>query len=278
MLHPDLERLFPGQPALPPLVAQPRAVRPGVLDGSIRTDLGRQLGRYLAERESLGYKRFVVGLSGGVDSAVCAQLVSDAAPGAVQAVVVDLGDSTEEVHLGAELAATMQLPCTVINAADAFEAQLRLVPEGSIIGQIHLRSRIITSLLFQVADVSHGVVVDTTDRSEEILRLYEEGRRGNVAPVIDLYKSELYAMANTMGLGELSESGCPDLNNLDAFGLAWQQLDAILDALANRESVPSLMERTGLDPVWVERLERRIRVQPLRTDIVHLRPASSRQT
>lgn len=270
MLDPDLEHLFPGQPALRMSARHEWAVRAGVVDGSLRGNLGVHLARYLAERAVLGYRCFVIGLSGGVDSAVCAQLARDAAPGAVHTVVIDLGDAPDETHIGIQLAEAMALPCTVLEAGDAYAAQCRVMPDGPLIGRIHLRSRLITSLLYQFADGCRGLVIDTTDRSEEILRLYEEGRRGHVAPVIELYKSELYAMAAAMGLGKLSASGCPDLNNLDAFGLDWRHLDAMIDALATGTSTDALATATGLDLAWLERLAQRIRVQPLRTDLVRL--------
>lgn len=271
MLHPELEHIFPGPPANLGRI-RPRPLRREVADGSARADLGRKLRNYLTERGELGYRCFVIGLSGGVDSAVCAQLALDAAPSAVRAVVVELDDAPEETELGMQCASAMGVPCTVVKGREALDAQLRVAPSTSVMGRIHVRSRLITSLLFQVANECEGLVIDTTDRSEDLLGLYEEGRRGNVAPVSGLYKSELYAMAHEMGLGDFSESGCPDLRNSDAFGLQWSQLDAILELLARAVPIDSIARRSGLETAWIKALERRMRLQPLRTDHVALTP------
>lgn len=272
MLHPDLDHLFPGTPGTRPGTGPTLTPRPGVLDGSVRLHIARQLQDYLAERSVLGYRAYVVGMSGGVDSAVCAQLLVDAVPGAVHAVAVDMGDADDELATSLRLTEQLAVPCTVLDGRATYEAHRSVMPERRVISRIHVRSRLITSMLFQWADNQDGLVVDTTDRSEEILRLYEEGRRGNVAPVIGLYKSELHAIADAMGLGALSRSGCPDLDNHDAFGMPWDQLDHVLDGLARHARVEELAAMHGVDDAWVTALARRVRMQPLRTDVVHLHP------
>jgi NAD+ synthase len=269
-LDPRLSHLFPGRPQHGPVEGVGRVVRGGVLDDTVRMELARQLGRYLAERAALGYRCLVVGLSGGVDSAVCAQLVRDASPGAACGVIVDLGDADEEVRIAAKLADAVDIPCTVLDGRAVYLAHRDVMPERHLISRVHARSRVITSLLFQYAESCEGLVVDTTDRSEEILRLYEEGGRGHVAPVIDLYKSELYAMVEAMGLPTTATSGCPDLDNMEAFGLPWSQLDAVLDRLAAGASVANLTETLGLDEIWLAKVAQRVRMQPLRTEPVRL--------
>lgn len=271
MLDPSLRDVFPGRPEGRAERLRDRPAGPAVLDGSVRASLSAQLRAYLSERAVLGYCCVVVGMSGGVDSAVCAQLAIDAAPGDVRAVVVDLGDAPEDTDRGRAQADALSVPCTVLPAKDLLVASQQLVAGLPAIGRVHLRSRLISLGIFQVADASDGLVIDTTDRSELILRLYEEGCRGHVAPIVDLFKSEVYALADAMGLGTFARSGCPGLNNEDAFGLPWSQLDFFLEALASGATLAELEEATGMDRLWLERLARRVRLQPLRTELVELR-------
>jgi NAD+ synthetase len=270
LLDPDLEHLFPGAPAVPASDALQYSVSETMLNGRVQEDLTRQLQAHLADRIVLGYESLVVGLSGGVDSAVCARLVQDAAPGASHGVIVNLGDAVEEVRIAQQVAVEVGIPVTVLDGRPVFRAHLAVMPERRMISRIHARSRLITSVLFQFADNCGGLVVDTTDRSERILCLYEEGQRGHVAPVANLYKSELYAMAASMGIGELTASGCPDLDNLDAFGLAWSQLDGVLDLLTSGAAVEALASTYGLDEAWLWKLAWRLQMQPLRTNYARL--------
>ncbi len=275
MLDKDLLELFPGPPGASAGQGPALLPREGVLDGDVREVLARLLAGYLNDRSHLGYDRLVVGLSGGVDSVVCAQLAWDAAPGAVNAVIIDMGDGVDgdETEFAVQLAESIGIPHVVLDGRSTYAAHRQIVQERRVISRIHMRSRLLTSMIFQVADNLGGLVVDTTDKSEVILRLYEEGQRGHVAPIIDLYKSELYAMATEMGLGVVSgrASGCPDLNNFDAFGMEWGPLDAVLRELAELRSPPDeIAQRYDLDLAWLNRLERRIRTQPLRTAHVRL--------
>lgn len=241
--------------------------------------LAEQLQVCLRDRASLGYSGFLVGMSGGVDSAVCARLIVDAVGEAATAAVVDLGDELEAVDAAWRQAETIGLRCRIIDARAIYTAQRGLVREQTMMSRIHLRSRLITSILFQLADNEHSLVIDTTDRSELELRLYEEGRRGNVAPLADLYKSEVFVVAEQMGLGDLRSrpSGCPDLDNEDAFGLPWDQLDWFIDALATGRNPTDIQHETGIDGAWLSALVHRIRSQSLRTDLVRLRVGSRSQ-
>jgi NH3-dependent NAD+ synthetase len=226
---------------------------------------------YLRERHSLGYECFVVGLSGGVDSTVCAQLLKHSVPQHTYGVIVDFGDADDEVQIAEKIASTLDISYAVLDGRAVYSAHRALAKDERLISRIHVRSRLITSMLFQVADNRDGLVVDTTDRSEDILCLYEEGQRGHVTPLIDLYKSELYVMAKKMGFGELRQSGCVDLDNSKAFGLPWAELDAILDAVISGVTVEELATNYGFSTSWLSKLAWRVHMQPLRTRHVSLR-------
>jgi NH3-dependent NAD+ synthetase len=271
MLAAELQHLFPGTPksighSLPEL-----RLLPGLRDGSVVSGLVERLAAYLEDRQALGYRTLGVGLSGGVDSAVACELAHRAAFDDAWAVTVDLGD--ESIEATSAIAQAIGIRHTVLDGREAHSAMMNVVQPTDVLARIHLRSRLVALLVHQYADTRCGLVVDTTDRSERVLRLYEEGRRGHVAPLIDLYKSEVYAAAETMDIPDFDErtSGCPELNNLDAFGLPWLALDAVLHNLdVEGSTAESISARTGLDRAWLDRLERRIREQPLRTDTVHL--------
>ncbi len=278
MLAAELRHLFPGTPkftteALPELT--PIA---GLRDGSVLRELVSQLADYLDARQVLGYRTLVVGLSNGVDSAVACELAHRAAPDGAWAVTVDFGD--ESIETIRSIARAVGISHIVLDGREAYASQLKVVPTSDAVSRIHLRSRIVVTLVHQFAESRFGLVVDTTDRSERVLRLYEEGKRGHVAPLIDLYKSEVFAMAEALGIGDFdeSESGCPELNNLDAFGLPWSTLDRLLhDLEAEGASAEGVAASSGLDPVWIERLVRRIQEQPLRTDTEYLYLRDSQQ-
>lgn len=268
MLATELQHLFPGVPRTVGRLRQ-LAQLPGLEDGSVVTELMDRLGRYLEDRRVLGYRTLVVGLSGGADSAVACKLAHTATPDGAWAVTIDMGDETIEAARAVTTAIAMRH--VVLDGRATYAAHLSVLPGSDVLSRVHLRSRLVTSLVHQFADNNNALVVDTTDRSERVLRLFEEGHRGHVAPLMDLYKSEVYAVAGAMNIPVPDEraSGCPGLHNLDAFGLPWSMLDAVLHDLdVEGATAETISGDTGLDRLWLDRLERRVRQQPLRTDTV----------
>jgi NAD+ synthase len=218
----------------------------------------------------LGFSGLVVGLSGGVDSAVaCALARQGRWP--VHALVVEMdvneGFSPETVR-SLELARRLDVPHTCVNASQVYAEHLRMIPGGSTLARVHLRSRVVTTVVLHLADSQSFLAVDTTDRSEIVLRMYEESFRGHVAPLAGLYKSEVYEMADAFGLSDLRgpRSGCPELVDFDAYGLEWEELDSILIRVVEQGAPLSSIERDyGLPHEWVMKLQRRIDLQPMRT-------------
>lgn len=275
MLDATLRHVFPGPLGVDADIRVALPTRESIRSGAAGESLTRQLATFLLGRRSAGYEQLVVGLSGGVDSAVCAQMAWEGAPDAATAVIVDMGDGgpTDDVEFAVQIADRIGIPYRLLDGRPAYFAHQQAMEENRLISRIHVRSRVIVSMVAQFADNYNGLVVDTTDRSEEILHLYEEGWRGHVAPVVELYKSDLYAIADKMALGDVVErrSGCPDLDNFDAFGLKWDQLDWVLDQLVSVGTPPDqIAAESGLDEAWLGRLIRRIETQPMRTGRVRL--------
>jgi NH3-dependent NAD+ synthetase len=219
-----------------------------------------------------------VGLSGGVDSTVvCALLKQTELKSSAVIIEVDNHtDLTEGTKFAVALAEKIGIDYELINATKTYNDHLKLLKSNSTLARVHLRSRLINNIVFQVADNNLSIVINTTDKSEDILKIYEESFRGHIAPLIELYKSELYDLADLMGLTELSKakSGCPELLDFDAFGLDWDDLDPILYLLAEKKmSISDIAKQYKIDIKWLQGLEKRILTQPLRTTVqqVHLK-------
>lgn len=265
----DLSFLFPGTPrkiaSLP--IAYKRVMGPEVV-----ARLTTGLRCLLDEFKALGMQRVIVGMSGGLDSTVSAAILVESGLD-VGAVIIELDSRrglSPEVEAGLKLADRIAITHRFVNATQVFTGLLNLLPEQSTLARVHLRSRLINNIIFQCADNEAAIVVDTTDKSEDVLKMYEESFRGHVAPCISLYKSELYDLADFLGLPELRErpSGCPELVDFDAFGVDWEFLDAVLYLLVERglrsEDLATLYD---LDIEWLRNIQNRVIRQPLRTAV-----------
>lgn len=268
MQSPELTNIFPGAPKFVPKIEID--YKPTINDELIKTlDSAHQ--NFLDSVKQIGIEKLIVGLSGGVDSAVAASLLKSSGVDA-HAVIVEVDNEntlSKETEFAITLAKKIGLPYEVINASRVYKEHLNLFPTNSLLTRVHLRSRSINNILLQFADRHNGFLIDTTDKSEDILKIYEESFHGHFAPVISFYKSEMYDLADYFNLCELRQckSGCPELSDFDSFGMQWEDLDPILYSITElKMSFEDIATTYGVDQNWLKQLERRMTTQHLRTE------------
>jgi NAD+ synthase (glutamine-hydrolysing) len=275
VLDRELNAFFPGKPQK---INNINLSYKRPIDNELILSLEKALESQIKKFNTLKMQKVTVGLSGGVDSTVvCALLKQTELKSSAVIIEVDNHtDLTEGTKFAVALAEKIGIDYELINATKTYNDHLKLLKSNSTLARVHLRSRLINNIVFQVADNNLSIVINATDKSEDILKIYEESFRGHIAPLIELYKSELYDLADLMGLTELSKakSGCPELLDFDAFGLDWDDLDPILYLLAEKKmSISDIAKQYKIDIKWLQGLEKRILTQPLRTTVqqVHLK-------
>src|SRR5213083_3753801 len=120
-------------------------------------------------RES-GRKGVVVGLSGGVDSALVAKLCADAiGPGRVLAVALPDGKGGKDLRDAKKWAKALGITFGVVNIgpiAASFERRLRASASPNPVAQGNLRARTRMAVLYYVANTEERVVMGTGNKSE----------------------------------------------------------------------------------------------------------------
>ncbi|MSR85562.1 NAD(+) synthase [Candidatus Uhrbacteria bacterium] len=274
MLHPDLVKYFPGPP--PTKIAKIELTYKKPIDESVVLRLVDALHSFLKKAEVIRINSLIVGLSGGIDSAVSCALLKQAFGSSAKCIIVEfdqVDQYSQDTLFSIELAKKIGIEYEVVNAYALYQAHLNLFEQNTLVSKMHLRSRLVRNIVFQFAENVSAMVIDTTDKSEDILKMYEESFKGHIAPLTEFYKSELYDMVDYFGLPELKakDSGCPDLFDFDAYGLDWETLDPILHLLVEKGLSPNEIEKAhGIDLGWLQSLQRRITTQPLRTTTARL--------
>jgi NAD+ synthase len=245
----------------PPLPQIDPASALEVITGFIRSQL-----------EQTGFTRLVVGLSGGVDSATVAFLAARAIgadnllavrmPYASSSpeseadairVVTALGCHTERVDITPMVDPMLAL----ISGDDEAVLQVRR-------GNVMARQRMI--VLYDRSAAFDALVAGTSNKTEALLgygTLY--GDMGAAfAPIGDLYKSQLRAVATALGVPEevLAKPPSADLwpgqTDEGELGASYDDLDRILFALVDRRWSVERCVAAGLDPVLVAWVEQRV--------------------
>ena len=162
--------------------------------------LADALRAFLAEElRTTGLTGYVIGLSGGLDSAVSAALAVGAV-GASRVLALAIPgptSSAESLEHARLVAGTFAIPLEVVDlgrAADALAATLGARDDRLRFGNLMARLRMVT--LFDRARALPGLVLGTSNKSEILLgysTLFGDSA-SSVNPLGDLWKTQIYAL------------------------------------------------------------------------------------
>lgn len=231
-----------------------------------------------------GFPGVVLGLSGGIDSAVTAAMAVDAlGKERVHCVMLPYRyTSSDSLNDAAEMAKTLDVRYDTVPIATAvkgFEAALKPLFEGcpSDITEENLQARARGTLLMAISNKFGPMVVTTGNKSENSVgyaTLYGD-MNGGFNPIKDLYKTEVYRLARWRNAnqpkGVLGPSGIVIPENIitrapsaelredqtDQDSLPpYDALDDILECLVENEMRIADIVARGHDRATVERIER----------------------
>ncbi|WP_423751452.1 NAD+ synthase [Salinirarus marinus] len=192
--------------------------------------------------EKTGADAYVVGVSGGLDSALAIALAVRAV-GADDVVGVLLPDDPsieENVADARELCSDLGVEWREASIAPLVEAARETYPadfDKLTVG--NLRARVRMCLLYAEANERGGLVVGPSNKSEYQLGYFTKFGDGaaDVRPFADIYKTELYELARHTGLDEKFVEKAPSAELWEGqtdegeLGASYETIDAILKAL-----------------------------------------------
>jgi NAD+ synthase len=217
-----------------------------------------------AEVERTGKRRVVLGLSGGIDSAVSAALAARAlGPSEVTCLLMPHRMSSSDSLRDAQLVAErMGTPTETVDITPMVEGFRKATGEvGRLrLGNVMARARMI--LLFDRSAALDALVLGTSNKTE--LLLGYGTLHGDLAsainPIGDLYKTQIRELARHLEVPPSirnkppSADLWPDQSDEDELGFSYEEVDRLLallvDARLGREEV---VER-GFSPELVERV------------------------
>ncbi len=233
---------------------------PAHAEATIRTFLQSEVGR------SAGV---VLGLSGGVDSALCARLARDAlGPERVLAVVMPApGPSEALVEEARAFAASIGIDARVVpvgGLVDALRTALPAITEAEDLGNATARARMM--VLYALARSAGRRVLGTGNKSEILLGYFTKFGDGgaDLMPIGDLYKTEVWELAERLEIPERIRTRVPSAGFWEGqtdeaeLGMAYRDLDRILLGLEELRSEAEIAERTGLPLPAVEAVAHRV--------------------
>lgn len=212
------------------------------------------LTRFLRDEMSRrGFAKAVIGLSGGVDSAVTAYLAARAiGPENVLGVRLPYRTSSPESLAHAQLVIDMLgIPTRTIDLSAAADGYLTQEPtaDGTRRGNVIARLRMIA--LFDLSASVGGVPLGTGNKTERLFGYFTWHADDSppLNPLGDLFKTQVWALAQHLGVPEVivSKPATADLvagqTDEADFGIAYARADTILNWLLWGYTSPDLVAR-----------------------------------
>lgn len=211
----------------------------------------------------------ILGLSGGIDSALCARLCADAL-GPDQVLAVAFPDAAFPVALLAEGEAYARslgvehrtVPIDPVEAA--VHQALPEVTDRTTLGNVKARARML--LAYSLARERHRLVIGTGNKSELLLGYFTKFGDGgaDLLPIGDLYKTQLRELATQLALPKAVLDRPPTAGLWEGqtdegeLGLPYATLDQILYGIEQLVPTAEIAAALGQPLDVVTGVERRV--------------------
>jgi NAD+ synthase len=258
---------------VPPKINAPFVTK--VLVAFIRDELGR-----------CGCAKAVLGLSGGLDSAVCATLAARAlGPRNVLGLIMPYGTAfPRDVRHARALAERLKIRHATIDIAPQIDLYFAAHPAESRLQRGNKMARERMSILYDYS-VREGAFVLGTSNKTELLVGYGTVY-GDLAcavnPMGDLYKTQVRQLAEHLGVPAAIRRKAPTAGlwpgqtDEGELGLAYDELDRILYALVEGRKTRRQVIEAGHDAAAVDRVIRMIRSSDFKRTLPPIAKLSTR--
>ncbi|MDB3871361.1 NAD(+) synthase [Euryarchaeota archaeon] len=201
----------------------------------------------------------VVGVSGGIDSAVTSTLCAKTG---LKTLVINMPihQNDSEYNLSNQHMMWLRsnwdnVESHIINLSETFDVLKNELSkkEVSDIAMVNTRARIRMATLYSLAGSNNGIVVGTGNKVEDFgvgfFTKYGDGGV-DISPIADLYKSEVYLLAESLGIiQEIQEAAPTDglwsdgRTDEDQIGATYDELEWAMNEIDNPSDEKELNER-----------------------------------
>jgi len=234
------------------------------------TDLLRQIlvGFVRDEVHKVGVRKAVLGLSGGIDSALVVFIAAEAlGPENVHAVCMPYKSSNPESEAHARLVAqACGVNFTVVPITPMVDAYFDMFPEADNMRRGNKMARERMTILFDHSAQHRALVLGTSNKTELLLgygTLYGD-MASALNPIGDLYKSHVWQLSEAMGVPKevIEKKPSADLwagqTDEEELGFSYRQVDELLYRMVDLRLTRDELIAAGFDAAFVDDIYKKV--------------------
>ncbi len=242
-----------------------------MIDLTINPTLTKQIltGFLHSEITRTGYSRAVIGLSGGIDSALSCFLAAEALGAQnVLAVRMPYKTSSQASLDDAQLVVdALGVQSLTIPISDMVDPLIQRDPEITRMRKGNMMARMRMIVLYDQSEAFKGLVVGTGNKTEILLgytTLYGDSACA-LNPIGDLYKTQVRQLSRALGVPEpiLTKAPTADLwagqTDEGELGFTYEQVDQLLYLLVDQRYSPADCVAAGFSEAMVKTVVERVR-------------------
>ncbi|MHB8397476.1 MAG: NAD+ synthase [Candidatus Limnocylindrales bacterium] len=218
--------------------------------------------------EQAGFERAVLGLSGGIDSALVAHLTAEAI-GADRLLAVLMpyrASSSSSIDDANEVVRGLGCASETIDISPMVDGYFEAHPDASPLRRGNFMARQRMAVLYDRSVEWGGLVVGTGNKTETLIgytTLFGDSACA-FSPIGDLYKSQVRQLAVEMGVPDAivrkapSADLWPGQTDEAEAGFSYPVLDRLLYWMIDRRRDPAELAELGFEPPFIARVERMV--------------------
>jgi len=227
-----------------------------------------------SEVSKIGLNKVVVGISGGLDSAIVSTLCKEAFKENFQGILMPSHLSSDSsIKDAKELCEKFNISYEIVEIAPMVQSYFKTAPDATPLRIGNFSARMRMSVLYDISARENAIVVGTSNKSEILLgygTLFGDTACA-INPIGQLYKSDAFEFAKYLGIPDsiINKKPSADLwegqSDEEELGYSYKTMDDVLKQLIDDEKSKDELVKLGIDKELLDMLEYRVKANAFKS-------------